>query len=96
MFVRSLVIATAALGLALPSAALADPATAVQAPVQGQPQAAPQPEKKVVCRTVQVTGSRFPERTCETKLAWDKQEDEARRAAHDVIDRAVVNTTHGD
>jgi len=92
MLVRSILIAGMSFGLAVPSVALADPAVAVQS--QNQPAA--QPEKKVVCRSVQVTGSRFAQRSCETKMAWDKQEEEARKAAHEVIDRAVVNTTRGD
>lgn len=57
---------------------------------------ADQAQKKMVCRSVLQTGTRFATRQCETQTAWNHQEEEARKAAHEVIDRAVVNTTHGD
>jgi len=71
------------------SAAIADPPIVVQGQ---QPLPAPNAEKKIICRSTMQTGSRFATRKCETKLAWDNQEEEARRAAHEVIDRAVVYT----
>jgi hypothetical protein len=57
---------------------------------------ADQAQKKMVCRSVLQTGTRFATRQCATQTAWNHQEDEARRAARENIDRAVVNTTHGD
>jgi hypothetical protein len=79
--------------LALGAAALADPPIVVQGQ---QLPPAPNPEKKIICKNTPIPGSRFTERKCETKLAWDKQEDEANRAWHEVTSRPVVNTGFDD
>ena len=96
---RLFLVVTLPVAMAFPSAAFADQASVptVQTPGMSAADQAEQADaKKIVCRSVLVTGSRFPERQCAPKYAWAKQEDEARKAGHDVIDRAVVNTTRGD
>jgi hypothetical protein len=75
--------------------ALVAPASAQQAPaapgdsivVTGQ-----QYEKKVVCRFQQNTGTRFQTRTCHTNKEWDKMREQQLRDAHEMIDRAQIET----
>ena len=92
---RTLIIG-AVLSLVSPSAALAEIATPSVPAMSAANQADQAEAKKIVCRSVPVTGSRFPERQCAPKSAWAKQEEEARRAGHEVLDRAVVNTSRGN
>jgi hypothetical protein len=39
-------------------------------------------DDKVICKTEEVTGSRFPKRLCDTKAGWDAKA----RAARDYLD----------
>jgi hypothetical protein len=51
-----------------------------------------QHENKVVCRFEQNTGTRFQSRTCHTNREWDQMREQQLRAAHEMIDRAVIET----
>lgn len=97
---RRLSIYLAVPGLALASPALADssPQAALQSSQTQQAQDAQQSqsENKVVCRSELQTGTRFAQRKCATKLAWDKEEELAKRQAHEHFDAPVVNTTRGN
>jgi len=52
-------------------------------------------ENKVVCRMEQNTGTRFPTRTCHTNQQWDKMREQQLRDAHEMLDRAVIETRRG-
>lgn len=92
MFGRSILIV--GLGsMLLPSVALADQAVVGSQPaLSPQAQAAAVDAKKIVCRSVPVTGSRFPTRQCASKTAWAAQEEAARKAGHETFDRVQVET----
>jgi len=49
-------------------------------------------ENKVVCRFEQNTGTRFQTRVCHTNQQWDKMREQQLRDAHEMIDRAVIET----
>jgi hypothetical protein len=95
MFVRVLAIGGFAFALGNPSLALADQTAASVAGTQAlspQAQAEAVDAKKIVCRSVPVTGSRFPTRQCASKTAWAAQEEAARKAGHETFDRVQVET----
>ena len=90
MFKRNLLAAALLAGaaqspvLAIQSASTAADPNIV---VQGQKY-----EKRVVCRYEQNTGTRFPTRTCHTAKEWDDIREAQIRAAHEMFDRAVIET----
>src|SRR5206468_4333572 len=49
-------------------------------------------DNKVVCRFEQNTGTRFQTRICHTNKEWDKMREQQLRDAHEMIDRAVIET----
>ena len=66
--------------LVLVSAALSWPALA-QAPTQVQVAKTQKPQDKVVCRSINTTGSRISsERVCKTRAEWDADADATRDA----------------
>jgi hypothetical protein len=75
--------------------ALVAPASAQQAsggPADDIVVTGQQYENKVVCRFEQNTGSRFQSRICHTNKEWNEIRENTLRAAHEMIDRPVVNT----
>lgn len=75
-------------GLVVAAPATAGPPIVVQAQTANPAD----PDDKIICRSVLQTGTRFSERKCATKRQWEAQAEEARRAAHDVIDRPQIDT----
>jgi hypothetical protein len=75
-------------GLAIAAPATAGPPIVVQAQTTNPAD----PADKLICRSVLQTGTRFSERKCATKRQWEAQAEEARRAAHEVIDRPQIDT----
>ena len=66
------------------SAALIAPAAnAADAPADGN---------KLVCRSIRVTGTRFPTRICHKKADWDRMREQQRRDAEELLNSRVVET----
>ncbi|MEZ5947511.1 MAG: hypothetical protein R3C13_05575 [Hyphomonas sp.] len=43
--------------------------------------------EQLVCRSIKVTGTRFPEKDCRTVQAWDQFDDEAESNADDIAEK---------
>jgi hypothetical protein len=63
-------------------------AAAAPAPAEGAAAAAVADGDKIICRSIQGTGSRFPERVCMTKKQMAEERDRARRGADRFMDRS--------
>lgn len=53
----------------------------------------PSEKGKLVCKSERRTGTRFPKRTCYRKADWDKITDANRRAAEELLNTKVINTS---
>jgi hypothetical protein len=72
-------------------------AFALPAPAQQQAASPNEPilidkDRKVVCKNEQVTGSRFPTRSCKTVAEWDAIREQQLRDAHELLGGPVINT----
>ena len=75
--------------------AIAGPATAQQptnAPADNIVVTGQHYDNKIVCRFEQQTGTRFQTRVCHTNKEWDQMREQQLRDAHEMIDRAVIET----
>lgn len=75
-----------------------DTSTAMNAIADTGEEAAPESEnqyKKLVCRTIKPTGSRFGERICMFPEQWEKYAGQGRSALEKVQDRALTTNDQG-
>ncbi|MFT3791270.1 MAG: hypothetical protein QM741_09345 [Rudaea sp.] len=71
-------------------AASAVPAAAQQAAAQQKSeQTAKQDPDAMVCKTLEVTGSRFPKKQCHTREDWARMESDAKTLMRDVPGRVM-------
>ncbi len=77
-------IAASALMMADPPAAPAAPAAAPAKAVQPAKPGAFADDDKVVCKTIEVTGSLFPKKDCRTKHDWAQLAQDSRDLTNDI------------
>jgi len=47
---------------------------------------------KLVCKSIRITGSRFPTRICHKKADWEKMREQHRRDAEELLNTRVIET----
>ncbi|WP_339706789.1 hypothetical protein [uncultured Sphingosinicella sp.] len=63
---------------------------------QSQTSAKKNENDRIICKSSPKTGTRFGSKTCMTAREWEEVAENHRRAAAEMIDRAIIDTRRGN